>query len=199
MIQFNDIGETLETREIFVNVLECIAELDERKGIVRTERIDEKRTIESKCVEARLEKEKIGSVFDWQEARTGYFDTVSVVEAFDGSASSSFELDNSLSSGLFLIDDDVDSLESRGFNDTLDGIDVDPKVVGVKDLEFFDGFEFLDAVGRNLSEFKKSSSAIVFNQSTTFDVCACFRSDFHDEFRTRFSRQHMVEETKVNK
>ena len=63
---------------------------------------------------------------------------MAVLEVLDGGTTSSLELNDRLAIvGLLGVDDDLE-FHAFLFHDALEGLEVDPQVVGVEDLEFAD-------------------------------------------------------------
>ena len=113
-------------------------------------------------VQVRLDEHQIGAGLDWQETPAGNVDTVSIVEMTNGGSNGSLKLDNrdirlALLVGWdgLVVWDDL-HLELVVLHNSLDGLQVQPDVVGIEVLEFLDRLELVDVLLWHLSDFKKA-------------------------------------------
>jgi hypothetical protein len=91
MIQLDDLRDLLEPFLKLLNLLEMVAQLDDRSRLKHPLLVDDKLTVFER-VNVALDEEKVGARFDGQETRTRDIDAVGVLEVLDGCSCGSFEL-----------------------------------------------------------------------------------------------------------
>lgn len=200
VVQLDDARNAGDTLLEVRNLLEVGTELD-HGHTTEAVGVHEKLTV-LKTVEVRLDKQEIGAGLDGQEAATGHVDTVSVLEVTDGSTDSGLELVDGLvgltllvgGDGLFVGNDF--HLKLVLLNDTLDGTEVHPDVVGVEVLELLDGLELIDVLLGNLGDFQETGLALVVDDGTTLDVGLSLVSQLHNVLRAGVS--HVLQDTEVD-
>lgn len=137
-------------------------------------------------VQVRLDEEQVRTSLDGQESATGHVDTVSVLEVTNGSTDSSLQLENR-NVGLALlvtrnglaVGDDL-HLQLVVLNNTLNGLNVHPDVVGVEVLELLDRLELVDVLLGHLSNLEQTDGALVVNDGTTLDISLGLVGQLHD-------------------
>ncbi|KAG5463032.1 MAG: hypothetical protein BJ554DRAFT_2252, partial [Olpidium bornovanus] len=149
-------------------------------------------------VQIRGDQEQVRSRLDWQEARPRHVDAVRAFEMFDRRADGRLQLDDLLALvGRLVVYDDV-QIELLVLQDALDRLQVDPDVIGVKDLEFLDGLEILDlstkkdvrsqkthVLGRHLRDLEQPYVALVIDEGSSLYVGLSLVRQFHQELRAR--------------
>mmetsp|Transcript_34103 Transcript_34103/g.57323 ORF Transcript_34103/g.57323 Transcript_34103/m.57323 type:complete len:269 (+) Transcript_34103:106-912(+) len=199
MVELEDVGDVLETTHVIVHSLELLTKLDERDGGEGTERVHgEGAVVEG--VHVTLHDKEIGGVLDGQEAAARDVDTDALLEELDGSTSGSLELDDrDLAAVLFGdlgVEDDVHVHKGILVDETLDGTEVGPQVVGVEDLELLDRLELIQLGTWDLGDLEELGLALVLDEGATLDIRACLVGDLHDKLVS--SNVHLVEDVKVN-
>ena len=58
---------------------------------------------------------------------------------------------------------------------------IEPKVVGVEDVELLDDLEVFDVLRRHLVELEELYMSIVVHQGPALYICPSFRRNLHDE------------------
>lgn len=166
------------------DLLEVCSELDQG-GVTEAVGVDDELAV-LEGVEVRLDEHEVGAGLDGQEAATGHVDSVSVLEVADGSTDGSLELDDGdvclallVGGDGLAIGDDL-HLEAALFDNTLDGAEVHPDVVGVEVLELLDGLELVDVLLGHLGDFKQAGFTLVVDDGTTLDVGLGLVGEFHD-------------------
>ena len=91
MVQLNDLGDLLESFLELLNLLEMVAQLDDRRRLEHPLRVDDELTM-LKGVDVALDEQEIRAGFDGEETRSRDIDTVRVFEMLNGCPSGSFEL-----------------------------------------------------------------------------------------------------------
>jgi hypothetical protein len=91
MIQFDDIGNLLESFLELLDFLEVVTQLDDWGRLKHPLLVDNKLTMLERVYIA-LDEEKVGARFDRQETRTRDVDTMATLEMLNGCTGSSFEL-----------------------------------------------------------------------------------------------------------
>ncbi|KAH3670493.1 hypothetical protein OGAPHI_001008 [Ogataea philodendri] len=87
-------------------------------------------------------------------------------------------------------------LQCVGLDQTLDGWQVDPQVVGVEVGELLDRLELLGVVLWNLSDLQQSHLSVVVDQSTSLNVGSGLVGQLHNVFCSCF--KHVVEDLGVD-
>jgi len=111
---------------------------------------------------------------------------VGVLEVTDGSTDSGLQLVDGLVGLTLLVSRDrllVGNnlhLELVLLNDTLDGLDIHPDVVGVEVLELLDGLELVDVLFGNLGDLEQADLAVLVNDGTTLNISLGLVSQLHD-------------------
>ena len=142
-------------------------------------------------VKIRHDQHQIRSLFDRKEPRSWNINTNGILEIFNSCTRSSFQLNNICSYykrqniiinnrnsmklyfveftvwESFFIDNDFHVFNFAIFTKSINGVKSKPQVVSVENLEFWNWFEFIYVFFWNLSDFKKSGTAFIFNQGTT--------------------------------
>lgn len=131
-------------------------------------------------VQARLDEQQIRARLYGQESGSGHVDTGGVLEVLDGGTDSGLQLNDSLTGIRHLVVDNDFQVELVVVNHSLDGLQVDPDVVRVEDLEFLDRLEVFQVVSRDLGDFEQSDLSVVVDNSTTLDIRLCLVGHFHD-------------------
>ena len=154
MVELDDVGDLLEPllevgdlrvsalvsfsllspQHIRTHLLKVVAQLDDRRRLEHALLIDDELPV-LKRVDVGHDEEQIGAALDGQEARPRHVDAVRVLEVLDGGTGRGLELQDGLPViGDLRVDDDVE-LHALGTHDALEGLQVDPQVVRVEDLE----------------------------------------------------------------
>lgn len=153
-------------------------------------------------VEVGLDEHEVGAGLDGQEAATGHVDTVGVLEVTDGGTDGSLELDDADVALTLLVTGDGLSvgddlhLELVVLNNTLDGLDVHPDVVGVEVLELLDGLELVDMLLGDLSNLEQANGALVVDDGTTLDIGLGLVGQLHDVLGVGL--HHVLQDAQVN-
>ena len=88
-------------------------------------------------------------------------------EVFDGCTGRRLELDDGLTVvQVLLVDDDL-QIQVLGLHHPLECRQIEPKVVGVEDLEFADRLELFQVLRGYLGDFKQANGTLIINNSTT--------------------------------
>ena len=153
-------------------------------------------------VEIRLDQQEIGASLDGQETATGNVHTVSVLEVADGRTDGGLQLVDGLvglallvgGDGL-LIGNDL-HLQLVLLNNTLDGAEAHPDVVGVEVLELLDGLELVDVLLGHLGDFEQTGLTLVVNDGTTLDVGLGLVGQLHNVLGT--SVRHVLQNPEIH-
>jgi len=200
MVKLEDLGDRgnagLEGRDL----LEVVAELDEGCGTEAVGVHDELAVTEG--VQVRLDEHEVGAGLDGQEATTWDVDTVGVGEVANGGTDGGLELDDAdiglallVGGNALAVGDDLHA-ELVVLDDTLDGAQVHPDVVGVEVLELLDGLELVDVLLRDLGDLKETGLSLVVNDGATLDVSLGLVGKLHDVLGAGFD--HVLEDVEVN-
>lgn len=200
MIQLHDAGNAgdvfLEVRDL----LEVGTQLDDGYTTETVGVHDQLAVLET--VEVRLDQQQVGAGLDRQEATTGHVDTVGILEVTDGGTNSGLQLDDrDISLALLvggdrlLVGDDL-HLELVILNDTLDGTQVHPDVVGVEVLELLDGLELVDVILGHLGNFEQTDLAVVVDDGTTLDISLSLVRQLHDVLSLGVN--HVLQDTEID-
>lgn len=182
------------------DLLEVTTELDQRSIAETSSAHLELTVLES--VEVRLDQHQIGTGLDGQESSTRDVDTVGVVEVTNGSSDSGLELDNGdvrlalLVTGDGLSVGDNLHLQLVVLNHPLDGLEVQPDVVGVEVLELLDRLELVDVLLGDLGNLEESDRALVVDDGTTLDVSLGLVGQLHDVLGVGL--HHVLQDSQVN-
>lgn len=182
------------------NLLEVASQLDEW-STVNAGRIHHQLSMLQR-VEVALHEHEIRAGLDGQEASSRDVDSVSVLEMADSSADSSLQLNNGeiRVAGLIGRDDlsvgDNLQLKLVVLDNTLDGLQVQPDVVGVEVLELLDRLEVLDVLLRDLRNFEKADSSLIVNDGTTLDVSLGLVRKLHDVLGVRLA--HVLQDAEID-
>lgn len=184
VVELKNLGDRgdvlLEVRDL----LEVAAELDEGSVAEAGSAHLELAVLEG--VEIRLDEHQIRAGLDGQEAAAGHVNTVGVVEVADGGTDSSLELDNGnvrlalLVAGNGLAVGDNLHLKLVVLDDALDGLEVQPDVVGVEVLELLDRLELVDVLLGDLGNLEQADRAVVVNDGATLDISLGLVGKLHD-------------------
>lgn len=153
-------------------------------------------------VQIRLDKHQIRASLDGQETTTGYVDTVCVVEVANGSTDGSLELnDADIALALLVTGDGLAVGNDLHFqlvvlNNTLDGFDVHPDVVGVEVLELLDRLELVNVLLGNLGDFQQAHGALVVDDGATLDVSLGLVGKLHNVFG--LCLHHVLQDAQIN-
>jgi hypothetical protein len=82
------------------------------------------------------------------------------------------------------------------FDNTFDGLQVEPNVVCVEILELFDTLEFLDMIRGDLGDFQESDGTFVVDDCTSLDICLCLVGQFHNVLG--FGVCHVLEDVQID-
>ena len=151
MVELDDLWDLLEALLELRNLLEVVAELDDRRGLKHALRVDRELAV-LKRVNVTLDEEQVRAALDGQEAATGDIDTVCVVKVLDGVTGGGLKLNDSLPViGRLRVYDDVElhaltlhdplercrtnSVDAQPVHNDVLTSKVDPQVVRVEDLE----------------------------------------------------------------
>lgn len=125
-----------------------------------------------------------------------------VVEVTDGSTDGRLELDDGdvrlallVAGDRLAVGDDL-HLELVVLHDTLDGLQVEPDVVGVEVLELLDRLELVDVLLGDLGNFQQADRALVIDDSTTLDVGLGLVGQLHDVLGVGL--HHVLENAKID-
>jgi hypothetical protein len=200
VVKLEDLGDGgnagLEGRDL----LEVVAELDERGG-AEAVGVHHKLAV-AEGVEVRLDQHEVRAGLDGQEATTRDVDTVSVAEVADGSADSGLELNDGDIGLTLLVGGDALAVgnnlhaELVVLDDTLNGAQVHPDVVGVEVLELLDRLELVNVLLRDLSDLEEAGLALVVDDGATLDISLGLVGKLHDVLRAGLD--HVLEDVKVN-
>ena len=151
MVELDDLGDLLEALLELRNLLEVVAELDDRRRLEHALGVDDELPM-LKRVDVTLDEEQVRAALDGQEAATGDIDTVCVVKVLDGVTGGGLKLNDSLPViGRLRVYDDVElhaltlhdplercrtnSVDAQPVHNDVLTSKVDPQVVRVEDLE----------------------------------------------------------------
>ena len=184
VVQFKNLGNTGDALLEVADFLEIGSEFDEGGG-PESALIDHELTV-LESVQIGFDEHEIGASLYGQEATTRYVHTVRVLEVTDSGTDSGFKLDNGdvgfallVSGNSFVVGDDF-HLELVVFNDTFDGLEVEPDVIGVEVLELLNRLEFVGVLLGHLRNLQKADGTFVVNNSTAFDVSLGLVGQLHD-------------------
>lgn len=200
MVEFDDLGDGGDAGLEAGNLLEVAAKLDQGGG-TESVGVDHQLTV-LECVKIRLDEHEVRAGLDGQETLSGNVDTVCVLEVLDGSADSGLELENGDVGLALLVGRDGlavgDDLHGKlvSLDNTLDGREVHPNVVGVEVLELLDRLELVDVLLGNLGDFKQTDGALVVDDSTTLDVSLGLVGQLHDVLRLGVN--HVLEDAEID-
>ena len=184
VVQFDNARNARNTFLEVRDLLEVRSKLDHRNTTEAVGVHDQLAVLET--VEIRLNQQEVGAGLHGQEATTGDVDAVTVLEVTDGSTSGSLELVDSLVGLTLLVGGDRlfvgDNLhlELVLLNNTLDGTEVHPDVIGVEVLELLDGLELVDVLLGHLGNLQQTGLALVVDDGTTLDVSLGLVGQLHD-------------------
>ncbi|RUS14536.1 hypothetical protein BC938DRAFT_477312 [Jimgerdemannia flammicorona] len=196
MIELQDIRNALEPREEVIDFLEMIAELDERDGVEHAFRIHDKLAMVER-IQIRGHEEQIRGGLDGQEAGPGHVDSVRALKVLDSSADGGLELQNLFARvGGLIVDDDL-KIHSGFVENAFNGAQVDPQVVGVKNLELLDRLEVLHVLRGHLRDLEKPDLTLVVNKGATLDVSLGLVRHLHDELGVRL--HHVIQDVGVHR
>ena len=91
VVELQDLGDLLEALLELRNLLEVVAELDDRRSLEHALGVDDELTV-LEGVDVTLDEEEIGATLHWQETLARNVDAVSVLEVLDSSTCGGFEL-----------------------------------------------------------------------------------------------------------
>lgn len=195
VVELQNVGWVVEAGQKVVDLLEVIAQLDQRNGVEHALGVDRQLAVVER-VEIGGDQEQIRGRLDGQETATGDVDTVCVVEVLDTGTDGSLELDHLLARfGGLVVDNDLQG-ELTVLDNTLDRLEVDPQVVGVEDLELLDRLEVLDVLGGDLGNLEQADRTLIVDERTSLDIGSGLVSDLHEELGTRLD--HVVEDALVD-
>ena len=195
LIEFEQVGGGSEAIIVARDILKVRAELDNGGAAKVTRGIHHQSSV-LELVEIGLDGEQVGSRLDGQETIARHINTMSVLKELNGSAGSGFELNDILASNILGVANNVHILEHTSLNDTLDGRERHPQVVGVENLEFLDRLEILNVLARNLGDFEQLDHSSVLNQGSSLDISTSLVSHLHQELGLRFF--HVLQNVKVD-
>ena len=180
VVEFDHFRNRLEPLLELSHLLERVTELDHGCLGEHATRVHNQLAV-LKRVEVRSDEQQIRARLDGQEARSWHVDTLGTAEVLDGSTDGGLELDDGFAGFERLVVDNNLEIELLVVENTLDGAQVEPEVVGVEDLELLDRLEVLDVLRGNLGNLEKTNGALVVDQGTTLDVGLGLVSDFRDK------------------
>jgi hypothetical protein len=198
-----ELGNTWDAGDALLeirNLLEVRTQLNDRSTAETVGVNDELAVLQA--VKVRLDKHQVRAGLDGQETTAGHVDTVSIAEMANSGTDGGFELDDGkvgftlLVGGNGLLVGDNLHLQLVLLNNTLDGAEVHPDVVGVEVLELLDGLEFVDVLLGDLSNFQQTHTTIVVNDGTTLDVSLGLIGQFHDVFG--LGVDHVLKNAQIN-
>jgi len=137
MVEFDDLGDLLEPLLELLDLLKVVTKLDHRGRLEHPAFVQDELTMLQR-VNVTLDEEQVGAGLDRKETRTRNIDTVTILEVFNGGASGGLELYDSLTVIVSLGVDDDFQFHALSHHDSLQGLEVDPKVVSVEYLELAD-------------------------------------------------------------
>jgi len=150
MVELDNLGNAwnlaLEARNLF----KVTSKLDQRSTSNPVGVHDQLAVLQS--IQVRLDEHEVGASLDWQEAATWDVDAVSILKVTNGCTDCSLKLNDSLfglalfvsRNGLFVGDDFHGKFIV--LDNTLNGTQVHPNVVGVEVLELLDRLELVDVL-----------------------------------------------------
>lgn len=200
VVKLQHLGDGRDSLLEVGNLLEVTAQLDQR-SIAETSSAHLELTV-LEGVEIRLDQHQIGTGLDGQESSTRDVDSVGVVEVTDGSSDSGLELDNRDVGLALLVTRDGLSvgdnlhLQLVVLNHPLDGLEVQPDVVGVEVLELLDRLELVDVLLGDLGNLEESDRALVVDDGTTLDVSLGLVGQLHDVLGVGL--HHVLQDSQVN-
>ena len=137
VIKLDNLGDLLEALLELLDLLEVVTELDDGRCLEHALRTDRELAMLER-VDVRLDEQQVRAALDGQEARPRHVDAMRVLEVLDGGTGRGLELQDGLAIvGDLRVDDDIE-LHALGAHDALEGLQVDPQVVRVEDLELAD-------------------------------------------------------------
>lgn len=198
MVELHNLGDVGNALLEIANLLVMAAQLYERRA-AKSQRAQLQLAAVHR-VQVRLDQQQIGRGLDGQEAASGHIDTVRIAKVSDCGADGSLQLDDIKvhtrlgGEGL----DVGDNLHAQFIvlNHALDGLEVDPQVVGVEVLELLDGLELLGALLGHLRNLQESHRAVVVNNGTTLDIGLGLVGKLHNVLALRLD--HVLQNVKVN-
>ena len=200
MVKLNNLGNAGDPLLEVGHLLEVAAELDERRITETSSAHLQLAVLDS--IEIRLDQHQIRAGLDGQEAATGHIDTVRVLEVLDGGTDSGLELENAnirltllVARNGLAVGDDL-HLKLIVLDNTLDGLNIHPDVVGVEVLELLDRLELVDVLLGNLGNFQKAHAALVINDGTTLDIGLSLVGQLHNVLRLALN--HVLKDAQVN-
>ena len=158
MIELQDLRDARDALLEVAHLLEVGAELDQRRGAEAVRVDDELAVLER--VQVRLDEHEVRARLDGQEAAARHVDAVCVAEVADRGADGRLELHDGdvrlalLVGGDRLVVGDDFHLQLVVLDHALDGLEVEPDVVGVEVLELLDRFEFVGVLLGDLGDFE---------------------------------------------
>lgn len=195
MIQLKNMGNRLKPGQEMADFLEMVTKFDERHGVEHALRVDRELAMDKRIQVGRHE-EQVRRRLDGQETRTGHVDTVGILEMLDTGTDGRLELDHLLTTlGGLVVDDDL-QLHGLLLHDALDGLEVDPQVVGVEDLELLDRLEVLNMLVGHLGNLEQTDVTVVINEGTALDIGLGLVGDLHHELGVGLD--HVVEDVEID-
>ena len=180
MVEFDHLRDTLEALLVVGNLLERVAELHHRGLVEHAARVHHQLAV-LQPVQVARDEEQVRAALDGQEARTGHVHTLGTAEVLDSSTHGGLKLNDRLAVVKRLVVGDDLEIQLVVLKHTLDGLEVQPEVVRVENLELLDRLEVLDVLRRHLGNLKQTDSALVVDERTTLDVSLGLVRDLGDE------------------
>lgn len=200
VVKLQDLGDRGDSLLEVGNLLEVTTKLDERSITEAGSAHLELAVLEG--VKIRLNQHQVGAGLDGQEASAGHVDTVSVLEVANGRTDSGLELDNGnvrlallVTGDRLTVGDDL-HLELIVLHHPLDGLEVEPQVVGVEVLELLDRLELVDVLLGDLSNLQQADRALVVDDGTTLDISLGLVGQLHDVLGVGL--HHVLEDSQIN-
>ena len=169
MVELETVRNIAEPLQKVVHLVEATAELDQGHRGKRTLRVHLADAFLDRVQIAHDEQQVTGGL-DRQEAAAGHVYAQSAVEVLDGRSRRGLQLDHVHALVGRLVVDDYLHVQSALLDDALDRLQVNPQVVGIKDLELAHAFELVHVVLGHLGDLEKSQFALVVYQGTSLDT-----------------------------
>ena len=200
VIQFQDPRDTRNSLLEIRNFLKVGPQFDQRSG-TESRRIDHKLAVLHR-IQVTLDEHQVRASLDRQEPASRNIDTVGILEVADSRTDGSLELDDRevgiarlVGRDGLAVGNDL-QLKLIVLDNALDGVKVEPNVVGVEVPEFLDGLEILDVLPGDLCKFKETNGTLVIDNGTTLDVGLGLVGKLHDVLG--LSLNHVPENAQID-
>ena len=146
-----------------------VTKLDHRRVLKHPAWIDHQLAVLQR-IDITLDQQQIGARFHGKESAARDVDAVRAFEVFDGCTRRRLELDDGLAVvQVLLVDDDL-QIQVLGLHHPLESRQIEPKVIGVEDLEFADRLELFQVLRGYLGDLEQANGTLIINKGTTLSV-----------------------------